>query len=116
MLIRLQDYHLLRSSFPGEFIIISEGIIAHHISAEFSPGDSVCPVPFSLAAIKGIIVYFLFLPVLRCFNSRRSSPSRDAIAGMFHIRKSQVQSLHAATLGLSQLATSFFKVQAKLSF
>ena len=49
----------------------------HHISIIFSNIDSVCPVPCSLAANRGIIVYFLFLPVLRCFNSRRISSSRN---------------------------------------
>ena len=48
-------------------------IYAHHISASLSQRDSVCLMPFSLSANKGIIIYFLFLPVLRCFNSRRDS-------------------------------------------
>ncbi len=58
-------------------------IYLHHISANLSTGDSVCPFPFSLAASKGITFCFLFLPVLRCFNSRRNFASRHPIAGKF---------------------------------
>ena len=45
--------------------------------------DSVCPFPFSLAANRGIIIYFLFLPVLRCFNSRRRSSFRNKLRFAF---------------------------------
>jgi hypothetical protein len=50
--------------------------IPHHISISISQEDSARPLPFSLSANKGITYCFLFLPVLRCFNSRRFSPSR----------------------------------------
>ena len=36
------------------------GVYAHHISSTLSSKDSVCPVPFSLAANKGIINLFSF--------------------------------------------------------
>ena len=50
--------------------------IVNHISIQISSEDSACPIPFSLAANKGIIIYFLFLLVLRCFNSQGISSSR----------------------------------------
>src|SRR5699024_6108064 len=53
-------------------------------------------------------------PVLRCFSSRRS-PLREAIAVGIPIRKSQVLSLRAAPLSLSQLGTSFIGTRAELS-
>lgn len=43
-----------------------------------SEKDSVCLVPFSLAATQGITICFLFLPVLRCFNSRGMRSQRVA--------------------------------------
>jgi hypothetical protein len=53
------------------------GIYLHHISNFFSKADSACPFPFSLAATKGITICFLFLLVLRCFNSQRIFSSRN---------------------------------------
>ena len=55
---------------------------------------------------------FLFLPLLRCFNSGGSlsqalSSGVPAEAGRIPIRGSADQRLHAATRGLSQLATPF---------
>ena len=55
---------------------------------------------------------FLFLRVLRCFNSPRSRSLGRALGA---IRKSRVLRLHAPRPGLSQLATSFFGYQAKPS-
>ena len=71
--------------------------------------------PRSLAATNGIIIYFLFLQVLRCFNSLRSPhtpmysmyDSRVLPRLGFPIRKSPDQSLLAAHRSLSQLSTSF---------
>lgn len=51
-------------------------------------------------------VCFLFLPILRCFSSRRS-PLREAIAVGIPIRKSTVLSLRATPCSFSQLGTSF---------
>ena len=34
---------------------------------------TVWALPFSLAATGGIVIYFLFLQVLRCFTSLRAS-------------------------------------------
>jgi hypothetical protein len=55
---------------------------------------------------------FLFLPVLRCFSSRRS-PLREAIAVGIPIRKSRVLPLRAGPPGLSQLGTSFVGFRAE---
>jgi hypothetical protein len=78
----------------------SLAIYLHHISSHLSTTDSFCPSPLSLSANKGIIIYFLFLRLLRCFNSPRTST-------FLCIRKSRDQCLHAAPPSLSQLATSF---------
>src|SRR3712207_3979351 len=68
--------------------------------------------PRSLATTGGIIVYFLFLGVLRCF----SSPGLLSLSNKeWHafsmpgcpIRKSTDQGSFAPTRGLSQLITSF---------
>ncbi len=68
----------------------------------------------SFAITNDITLRFLFLSILRCFNSRRS-PLREAIAVGIPIRRSQVLCLRAAPLGLSQLGTSFFSSQAERS-
>ena len=68
----------------------------------------------SLAVTDDVAYCFLFLPVLRCFNSRRS-PLREAIAVGIPIRKSRVLRLRAASPGLSQLGTSFIGFRAELS-
>ena len=68
----------------------------------------------SLAVTNDIALRFLFLPVLRCFNSRRS-PLREAIAVGIPIRISYVLRLHAAPVGLSQLGTSFIGFRAEPS-
>ncbi len=57
--------------------LVDLAIYLHHISYHLSTADSVCPLPFSLAANKGIIIYFLLLRVLRCFNSPRAFFSRS---------------------------------------
>ena len=61
---------------------------------------------------------FLFLRVLRCFNSPRSRSQRDrygfTVAGG-PIRESSVQRLLAPTRGLSQLGTPFISARAKPS-
>ena len=73
---------------------------------------TVWALPRSLATTGGIIVYFLFLEVLRCFSSLRSPPhtkcgwQRFTLPGC-PIRKSADQRSFAPTRGLSQLITSF---------
>ena len=53
----------------------------------YNPGRTeIRPVwapPVSLAATPGITFCFLLLPLLRCFSSRRSPPSRDRLAAGF---------------------------------
>ena len=56
----------------------------------------------------------LFLPILRCFSSRRS-PLRAAIAVGIPIRRSRVLRLRAAPSGLSQLGTSVVGSRAEPS-
>ena len=75
---------------------------------------SVWARPLSLAVTNGVSLRFLFLPVLRCFNSRRS-PLREAIAVGIPIRRSRVLRLRAASSGLSQLGTSFVGFRAEPS-
>ena len=55
---------------------------------------------------------FLFLPILRCFSSRRS-PLREAIAVGIPIRRSPVLRLRAAPWSVSQLGTSFVGFRAE---
>ena len=55
--------------------------------------------------------WFLFLPVLRCFNSRRTRTGNKPCT----IRESRDQRMHAPTPGLSQLATPFFGARAEPS-
>ena len=73
---------------------------------------SVWAISFSPAVTNDIALRFLFLPVLRCFSSRRS-PLREAIAVGIPIRKSQVLPLPAGPLSLSQLGTSFIGFRAE---
>ncbi len=68
----------------------------------------------SLAVTHDIAICFLFLSILRCFNSRRS-PLREAIAVGIPIRRSQVLPLRAGPLGLSQLGTSVIGSRAERS-
>lgn len=42
-----------------------------------SQRDSVCPLPSSIASTDGIACCFLFLPLLRCFNSGGSPSVRE---------------------------------------
>ena len=71
----------------------------------------VWALPRSLATTGGIIVYFLFLRVLRCFSSPRWPLSLDrchafSVTGC-PIRKSRGQGIFAPNPCLSQLITSF---------
>ena len=73
--------------------------------------------PRSLATTRGIIVYFLFLRVLRCFSSlrwRRATARHRARSPMgCPIRKSPDQWSFAPTRGLSQLITSFIASESQ---
>ena len=82
----------------------------HHIARE---GFGLDCVGFTRGYSRHLL-RFLFLPVLRCFNSRRS-PLRKAIAVGIPIRRSQVLRLRAASLGLSQLGPSVVGARAEPS-
>ena len=81
--------------------------------------STVWALPRSLATTGGIICYFLFLRVLRCFSSPGSplpsmySTADTAEAVGCPIRKSTDQSLLAAPRGLSQRAASFIASQCQ---
>ena len=77
----------------------------------------VWALPRSLATTGGIIVYFLFLEVLRCFSSLRS-PLTSVRYHVFNmvgcpIRKSRGQRSFAPHPGLSQLITSFIACESQ---
>ena len=77
----------------------------------------VWALPRSLATTGGIIVYFLFLEVLRCFSSLRSPPTSVGyhVFNMVGcpIRKSRGQRSFAPHPGLSQLITSFIACESQ---
>ncbi len=101
------------------FVLRSRRLRVAVLRVRVSPNTTL-PEGFGLDCVGFIRHYyrhrvcFLFLPVLRCFNSRRS-PLREAIAVGIPIRRSQVLTLHAGPLGLSQLGTSFIGTRAELS-
>ena len=75
IVLRIRGYHPLRPLFPGEF-----SSHARYNGAVLQPRRCVATTPVwalprSLATTGGIIVYFLFLQVLRCFSSP-GSPHR----------------------------------------
>ena len=77
----------------------------------------VWALPRSLATTGGIIVYFLFLEVLRCFSSLRSPLTfvRYHVFNMVGcpIRKSTGQRSFAPHRSLSQLITSFIACESQ---
>ena len=80
------------------------------IASRFGLGCAVFGRPYSRHPY-----WFLFLRVLRCFNSPRSRSLPGAPEGRIPIRGSRVQRVHAPTPGLSQLATPFFGSRAEPS-
>ena len=81
----------------------------HHISTYLTIRDSVCPTSFSLAVTNDIAYCFLFLHLLRCFNSVGSQSSTDQQKKLLGspIRQSWDQKMSAPTPSLSQLTTTF---------
>ena len=72
----------------------------------------------SLATTREIIIYFLFLSVLRCFSSRRVPTVQLTVCQAFNlagcsIRKSAGHGLFAPHRSLSQLITSFFASESQ---
>jgi hypothetical protein len=121
----LQEYHLLFSTFPGEFDPRSSGLHMLRRTLHLpclSVGDSVWANPLSLAANNGISIDFssswysdvsfprVCVPLARNTRTPCGNPS-----GLDSIRESPDQRLHASTRGLSQLATPFIATQAKPS-
>ena len=81
----------------------------HHISTYLTIRDSVCPTSFSLAVTNDIAYCFLFLHLLRCFNSVGSQSSTDQTQKCLGspIRQSWDQRMSAPTPSLTQLTTTF---------
>lgn len=81
----------------------------HHISTQITKRDSVCSTSVSLAVTNDIAYCFLFLHLLRCFNSVGSRFSRINMQSMLGspIRQSWVQRMYAPRPSLSQLTTTF---------
>ena len=71
--IRVRDFHPLWSAFPG-----NSTLRYRTTTWSYNPcialTTQVWALPRSLATTGGIIVYFLFLEVLRCFSSLGSPP------------------------------------------
>ena len=76
---------------------------------QFTKWDSVCSISVSLAVTNDIAYCFLFLHLLRCFNSVGSQSSRINMQSMLGspIRQSWVQKMYAPRPSLSQLTTTF---------
>ena len=108
----IRGCHPVSRSVPGDF---SQSIGRFRsVRTPHCPKASVWTVSRSLAVTDDISCWFLFLLVLRCFNSERSL-LREAIAVGIPIRRSQVLRLRAAPLGLSQLGTSVVGFRAEPS-
>jgi hypothetical protein len=102
----LRGFHPLWQAFPGHLSFTGEeeaGPLTLHLP-QVSLKDSVWTFPSSLAATEGIPFWFLFLPLLRCFNSGGShshvgaSRFRRTMMGS-PIEESPVLRLHALTRG-----------------
>ena len=63
---RVRGSHLLRPAFPKPFPYLHECFLW---SEPRDARTTVWALPVSLAATSGIICYFLFLRLLRCFSS-----------------------------------------------
>jgi hypothetical protein len=75
----------------------------------------VWAIPVSLATTQGIIIYFLFLPVLRCFSSRGWLTFRcnmSSTCWVVPFGDPGIEYSCAVSPGLSQLTTSFIASQS----
>ena len=98
--------------FQIEFDLLNEAKSKsiHHISTQITKRDSVCSTSVSLAVTNDIAYCFLFLHLLRCFNSVGSQSSTDQTQKKClgsPIRQSWVQKMYAPRPSLSQLTTTF---------
>ena len=111
---RVRAFYPVSSSFPTVFHYNSPFLIG-----SFTPNillSSVWAPPISLATTFGIVNYFLFLRVIRCFSSPGSpyytmdSCNNNITLLMLSslIRKSTDHGIFASPRSLSQLVTSFF--------
>ena len=109
--LRVRACHPLRTDFPDGSAHDALAT-ARSYNPEGASTPAVWALPRSLATTGGIISYFLFLRVLRCFSSPRYP--RRTYAGDSHlrwlgcpIRRSRDQGPFAPTPRFSQLITSF---------
>ena len=87
--LRLRGYHPLWRPIPGDFGSPGEGVPRSrslHIPCGLSPQGSVWALPVSVAPTPGIAFCFLFLPLLRCFNSGGSRSLRLVEASLMGAR------------------------------
>ena len=102
---------LYGSKIPNRirFIQKSLKVSLHTTSPTIHKGDSVCSVSVSLAVTNDIAYCFLFLHLLRCFNSVGSQSYTDQHENMLGspIRQSWVPKMYAPRPSLSQLTTTF---------
>jgi len=85
-----------------------------HLSI-LSYGNSVCSLPLSLAVTNGITKLFSFPAGTKMFQFPACALSVSSIAGLSQIKVFWDQNLRAIPPDLSQLATPFIAIQAKLS-
>lgn len=106
----LRDYHTLRSNVPEKLNFEQVGPLGKPTTPHLPSVSG--GIQFELYRVHSPLLTaslrFLFLPLLRCFNSGRSRSvliNTQNVLGR-PIRKSWVHRLHAPTPGLSQLGTS----------
>ena len=103
---------LYGAAIPSQLQLSPRGLkipLKHHISTYLTVRDSVCPTSSSLAVTNDIAYCFLFLHLLRCFNSVGSQSSTDQTVNCLGspIRQSWDQRMSAPTPSLTQLTTTF---------
>ena len=110
---RVRGCHPLWPGFPA----CSAMLHLRHCRRSYNPGRCHRTTPVwagarSLATTCAIVLYFLFLWVLRCFSSPRSprslAPVPESLPAGFPIRTSAGHRAFAPHRGFSQLVTSFF--------
>ena len=72
--LRVRGFHALWRRFPAPSARLPRAFTWSYYPPDAETSE-VWALPRSLATTRGIIVYFLFLRVLRCFSSPRSPPS-----------------------------------------
>lgn len=117
--LHLRGFHPLRQDIPVKLQLHIKGsklgLITPHLPI-ITHRYSVCPLPFSLAVTNGIAYCFLFLCLLRCFNSAGSRSTNGAFPRMEigrPIRQPWVQRMHAPRPGISLLAATFISTSSQ---